>query len=414
MYFLGRECARQARKFIARGGFERPAKFAGSVVKALPFMIRHNGLGQAAAFYRNKVGDHERLYNFLNGWLTNAGRPYAAQSDLLDAIARGSMDDYRLACAEALVLMEWVKTFAEAFIEEVEFPGASGGKPGDSRRIGDEEMSLPLFQTPYGPPVLGVDGHRGLWHDKFFNLYDSQWNLLKPDQRTKRNPVLEDWIKPICRGACGDKDLLAKTRQRIEKLGDSRHASRRVFATGWNFVSGLGLPHPLENGFYWHHTLGVPYLPGSSVKGLLRAWMKTWAEDVGRDRNKLLDVWFGGKSGEGELIFFDALPVEPVKLVADVMTPHMGDWYEKGGKIKNVDKDHDKVPADWHNPEPHFFLVVKDAKFLFQIAPRRGKDGEAAKQAMEHMKDALDYLGAGAKTGVGYGRMVSPEPSSGK
>ena len=142
------------------------------------------------------------------------------------------------------------------------------------------------------------------------------------------------------------------------------------------------------------------------MKGLLRAWMKTWAEDIDGNRDKLLDAWFGGKRGEGELIFFDALPVEPVTLAADVMTPHMGKWYEKGGDIKSVDDDHDKVPADWHNPEPHFFLVVKNAKFLFQIAPRRGKDGETAGQAMGFLKDALDYLGAGAKTGAGYGRMV--------
>ena len=124
MYLLWRERARGARKFIAQGGFERPAEFADSVVKALPFMIRHNGLGQAAAFYRNKGKDHARLYDFLNAWLTDAGRPYVAQGDsppaqrgLLNAIENGDMDDYRLACAEALAVMEWVKTFAEAFIE---------------------------------------------------------------------------------------------------------------------------------------------------------------------------------------------------------------------------------------------------------------------------------------------------------
>ena len=99
-------------------------------------------------------------------------------------------------------------------------------------------------------------------------------------------------------------------------------------------------------------------------------------------------------------------------LAADVMTPNMGKWYEQGGDIEDAERDHDKMPADWHNPEPHFFRVAKNAKCLFQIAPRRGKDGEAAEKAMGFLKDALDYLGAGAKTGAGYGLMVRSEPSN--
>ena len=35
-------------------------------------------------------------------------------------------------------------------------------------------------------------------------------------------------------------------------------------------VTGMGNPHPLESGFTWHPTLGMPYLPGSAV-GLVRA-----------------------------------------------------------------------------------------------------------------------------------------------
>ena len=36
------------------------------------------------------------------------------------------------------------------------------------------------------------------------------------------------------------------------------------------FTTGLGNEHPLENGFAFLSPYGVPYLPGSGVKGVLR------------------------------------------------------------------------------------------------------------------------------------------------
>jgi len=35
-------------------------------------------------------------------------------------------------------------------------------------------------------------------------------------------------------------------------------------------ATGLGNPHPVENGFTFSHPHGVPYIPGSSVKGIIR------------------------------------------------------------------------------------------------------------------------------------------------
>src|ERR1035441_6966625 len=69
-----------------------------------------------------------------------------------------------------------------------------------------------------------------------------------------------------------------------------------------------GRSHPVENGFVWHPTLGVPYLPGSSIKGL-----------IGQpDRENVL----GSKTRVGRVICLDAVPTCPVRLEADVMTPH--------------------------------------------------------------------------------------------
>ena len=40
----------------------------------------------------------------------------------------------------------------------------------------------------------------------------------------------------------------------------------------WRLSIGLGVPHPLETGIALHHLYGVPYLPGSAIKGVTRAW----------------------------------------------------------------------------------------------------------------------------------------------
>ncbi len=178
----------------------------------------------------------------------------------------------------------------------------------------------------------------------------------------------------------------------------------------WHFVTGLGNAHPVENGLAWHHTLGVPFLTGAAVKGLLRAWCEAWVDGFDEGR---LRAWFGPSQQEleagaeratGGLIFFDALPVRPVRLKADIMTPHYGQWYAEGASRPNKP---DTTPADWHDPLPVKFLVVdRGAEFRFAIARRPGAPDEAdPAAAMDALKEALQHMGAGAKTAAGYGRM---------
>lgn len=94
----------------------------GSKLKArcseLPFMIHANGLGQAAAFFKSK-GDkdgYDVVFLALQGWLTQKGRPLAGPSDLMHAIVEADLHRYRLAQAEAIQYMDWVKKFASAYL----------------------------------------------------------------------------------------------------------------------------------------------------------------------------------------------------------------------------------------------------------------------------------------------------------
>jgi CRISPR-associated protein Cmr6 len=262
-------------------------------------------------------------------------------------------------------------------------------------------MIMPLYQSVIKnrPQQFELDSHRGLWYERFFNHYnrDNNWKVDKESKMT--------WVREIARGPCGDEEALAQHRLRLCQLARALKGDFKPFETTWHFATGLGLPHPVENGFAWHSTLGVPYLAGSAVKGLFRAWLDFSLEDD-PSKTAQLKKWCGDQDQAGELIFFDALPIKPVHLTADVMTPHMGKWYQEGDKIKNFATEPEKLPADWHDPVPVPFLAVKPkTTFLFIIAPRSEAAAAFMKDAFVSLEEALNWLGAGAKTATGYGHM---------
>lgn len=268
--------------------------------------------------------------------------------------------------------------------------------------------------------------HAGLWFERFFDRYEhttkQKWDVPAENK--------QGWIDDVA-GTCGDKSALEKATDQQKNLCRSLGGEVKAFKAEWHFATGLGNAHPVENGFAWHPTLGTPYLSGASVKGLVRACIETWA---GLEKSEIREVcryWFGSESKDpkeqnkenpseaGAYIFFDAIPIKPVTLACDIMTPHMKDWYAKGDQISDVTNDSASLPADWHNPVPIPFLVVKEGSFLFCIAPRQLLDVDAKKLAEKELPDvmralsnALEYMGAGAKTATGYGRMANDDTTN--
>jgi len=41
----------------------------------------------------------------------------------------------------------------------------------------------------------------------------------------------------------------------------------------WRLIIGLGVSHPQETSMTLHHIYGIPYIPGSAVKGVTRHWI---------------------------------------------------------------------------------------------------------------------------------------------
>jgi len=259
-------------------------------------------------------------------------------------------------------------------------------------------MITPLYQAHQPPINKPENAHAGLWFDRFFNQYSSDWTL---DSSAK-----QAWIKKIV-GHTGDaKKLDAFSNRQMALVSHLNGASQR-YTSDWHFITGMGNSHPVENGFSWHPTLAVPFLSGASVKGLVRAWVELNDEGLS-DALKAtrLKSWFGTeKKGDvadqaGDFIFFDALPDEPALLACDIMTPHGGDWYSKGDEASHNAKN---IPADWHEPVPVPFLVTKKTSLVFHIAPRAEAKNKELDAILSALTNALDYLGAGAKTSAGYG-----------
>lgn len=253
-----------------------------------------------------------------------------------------------------------------------------------------EERRRPLCATSAGARLISTTvGNAGLWYDKFCDRWNADWNSL--GDRGKR-----DWIANIANldgtaaKRAGDRELLGEAAARQRDLTKKLGGRTFPLATVWRFASGLGRSHPVENGFAWHHGLGAPYLPGSSVKGVARAWaVWTGFTDIERLFGPRAEP--GAALRAGSVIFLDALPIEPVALHADVMTPHYGPWYQEG-----------KAPGDWHSPTPIPFLTVApDQTFQFALLPRTPADD--CEQAAALLREALETLGAGAKTAAGYG-----------
>ena len=262
-------------------------------------------------------------------------------------------------------------------------------------------MITPLYKEYELLANKPEQAHTGLWFDRFFNRYDSSWSLANEDK--------QGWIKQAIKSKIGSTDKLETFIKRQIALVSQLKGSSQCYKCEWHFVTGMGNSHPVENGFSWHPTLAVPYLSGASVKGLVRAWVEMNDEELSDEANKArLKSWFGTEDKEtvadqtGDFLFFDALPDKSPLLACDIMTPHMGDWYSKGDeKVHNAKN----IPADWHEPVPVPFLVVKEAEFVFHIAPRRGIDTDELDLVVSALTSALKWLGAGAKTSAGYGYM---------
>jgi CRISPR-associated protein Cmr6 len=164
---------------------------------------------------------------------------------------------------------------------------------------------------------------------------------------------------------------------------------------------GLGHESVLETSITLHHTFGVPYLPGSALKGLAAraARQKLDAPWDPEEEGGPYSIVFGRLEDAGFVTFHDALWIpegSALPLDVDVLTVHHADYYGSGAP-----------PTEWDDPNPVPFLTAHGSFEIALTGPERWVD-----LAMNLLCDALEMDGVGAKEGI-YGYLtVEGRPSA--
>ena len=243
------------------------------------------------------------------------------------------------------------------------------------------------------------------------------------------------FLKAI-RDFCFEESKYKKITERIKSQIDSLETNGYIevlnqsFTTNSRLVIGLGGDSVLETSLTLHKIFGIPYIPGSALKGVVRAvkfWELAKAKNMVSNESTLkvfqekfygeLDtsdedtfkaqLLFGAKNFKGLLLFLDAFPeINNKKLFdVDIMNVHYPDYYTKN-----------EPPTDWQQPTPIFFLTVKEGvkfhiavlfdQYRYEKLPKEYKKlnlNNLQAELGKLLTPALSEFGIGAKTRVGYG-----------
>jgi CRISPR-associated protein Cmr6 len=278
-----------------------------------------------------------------------------------------------------------------------------GSKPGSAASHGQYPMDKrdKQYTDPYPRANIG-------W--LFAVDYYKDIDKIKKESKENQTRCCEDKNK----GITGKKFSSYNPQHPILQMGISNIHTFALTLIYPGLLIGSGIPHESNTegefkiGFSFDHTTGLPVIPGSSVKGLLRSAFQQADGQYTRfllGENPAIDIEalereiFEGEivvNGEQKVIplykrdiFFDAVMIkvknsEDKFLAEDYITPH-------GSSFKD--------------PVPLLFLkVLPQVTFLFQFRLHPGIiSAEQKKVLFEHI---IRDLGIGAKTNVGYGKFM--------
>ena len=169
---------------------------------------------------------------------------------------------------------------------------------------------------------------------------------------------------------------------------------------------GMGNESVFENSITLHRTYGVPYIPGSALKGLTAHYARNHLDGMEKT-SEIYEAVFGSGDNAGFVTFFDALYIpgssknidnngKDLPLKNDIITPHHQE-YNSGNKTKKGDVI---PPAEYDDPVPIPFISSVGSYLIAIAGPEK-----LVFFVSEIMKMALKEEGIGSKTSSGYGRI---------
>jgi CRISPR-associated protein Cmr6 len=301
-------------------------------------------------------------------------------------------------------------------------------------------------------------------HDNFWTTHDINYRITgnPPQERAFNDDNKVNALKEALKLGRNDVTIMQAllTRQRESfKAATSTESGVQLNAQSTApFTTGLGNEHPLENGFAFLNPYGIPYLPGSGVKGVLRQAARElaegkWGDTQGwheercyplmetRDQSRkpvlddhknpimltMLDVLFGYESKDGEtthvrgvLSFWDVIPqIKGNSLSVEIMTPHQGHYYQQKterntGNSSNPHESGQPIPISFLTVPPgsgFTFNILCDTDHLNRLAPELAQNEAWKTLLTAAFAHAFQWLGFGAKTAVGYGAMKTTAPN---
>jgi CRISPR-associated protein Cmr6 len=317
------------------------------------------------------------------------------------------------------------------------------------------------YPIPYATAQLSRQAcaNPGLLFDRYVG-YLPGWSLKAEGDNNPKMDALQEVIQATRRLGSPDwkmlrDGLLARWRQVVMAAGASPK-DRSLFKASpvWRFTIGIGRNSPLEVGFTFDRIYGLPLLPGSSLKGLTRAYVLwLWADQLGvpllpaeevkarheahprqvtpleqleeilttvgdDERSRKLTA-LRGDEAISDAAALHTISEEELATRSKQFRQVFGTTEDKGKTLffnaipEEVTLEEDVLtphypdyyqtdgtdwPTGWQNPNPVPFLTVgRDSVFHFAVA------GAHQERVAEWLRSALDFLGAGAKTAAGYG-----------
>lgn len=249
-------------------------------------------------------------------------------------------------------------------------------------------MRMRRIQNITAHNVQTKGGHAGLWHDKYLPDFEPQTKQTHLDEVTRICKHTEAYVDYYGRW----KDLLHRAQARTVEL-----------VTQSRMIVGIGEASVRDIGIMLHHTYGVPFIPGSSLKGLAAAYARKlpgWEPNSESYR-----TLFGDGRQSGVVDFMDAVWVpDPLvhPLSVDIINVHYQSYYTHFGK-GNDDQEVQRMFME--APVPNYFVCVQpNVRLLLAV---NGPE-TWAQSALQLLQLAADEVGVGAKTNSGYGRLHNP------
>ncbi|MCX7845568.1 MAG: type III-B CRISPR module RAMP protein Cmr6 [Dictyoglomaceae bacterium] len=268
------------------------------------------------------------------------------------------------------------------------------------------------------------------WWYESKNDFEKNINLLfskfipKSSIRNEEKENKDKYLQFIISEFTKLEEKLIKFNERNQKLIETLESYGYIKISfeatcSWRLIIGLGATHPQETSMTLHHIYGIPYIPGSAIKGMTKHWaVLKFADHMTKEENKdfteiveeisktlekgenfdltvdgitfsdLIQI-FGTQKEVGKVIFMDAYPIGKINLKIDIMNPHYPQYYSEK-----------EPPTDWQTPIPIKFLTIEKTKFQFYLL---SYDSKLLSCAEKLLKEALREHGLGAKTSLGYG-----------